>query len=221
MSKSRTIVRRLQQAWLGLTSSSSAEYWERRYRAGLDSGPGSFGELARFKSALLNNFVQHHDARSVIEFGCGDGNQLSRAKYPRYLGLDVSAIAIEKCIARFAMDPTKSFIWYKPTHVQNLSNFLHADVVLSLDVIYHLVEDAVYEAYLRDLFGTSDRFVVIYSSDRPESRTAPHVRHRQFSNDVARLFPEFGLKEKIPNPYPEQTFADFYFYERLRPRPEP
>src|SRR5689334_14993422 len=82
----------------------SASYWADRYQAGGNSGVGSYGVLADFKAATLNDFVAANNVGSVIEFGCGDGNQLSLANYPRYLGLDVAKGAIELCRTRFGGD---------------------------------------------------------------------------------------------------------------------
>src|ERR1041385_8036217 len=79
----------------------SAQYWEARYREGGNSGDGSYGRLASFKAQVLNDFVARNQIRSVVEFGCGDGNQLSLAQYPKYLGLDVSPTAVLNCAARF------------------------------------------------------------------------------------------------------------------------
>lgn len=205
---------RLRQAWLGLTSRTAARYWERRYQTGMDSGSGSRGELAEFKAMILNELVTRERVQSVIELGCGDGQQLALANYPNYLGLDVSATAVDLCKARFADDATRSFLWYDPARTIRISNFLQADLTLSLDVIYHLLEDHAYESYLRDLFTLSRRWVVIYSSDREPEQTAPHVKHRKFTTDVASRYPAFELRAVIRNPLPKLTFADFYIFER-------
>jgi SAM-dependent methyltransferase len=202
------------QAWLGLTAKSSGDYWERRYRSGLSSGDGSYGELAAFKARVLNQFVSQHDVRTVLELGCGDGNQLSLASYPSYIGLDVSARAVELCMERFAADPSKAFMWYDPARTLRLDRILGADLTLSLDVVYHLLEDSSYESYLRDLFGCARRYAIVYSSDRADERPAPHVRHRKFTETVARTQPQFRLIEKIANVHPDDTFADFFIYER-------
>lgn len=209
------LARKLKQAWLGYTSRSGAEYWERRYRLGMDSGDGSYGELARFKAETLNAFVAETGVRSVIEFGCGDGNQLTLARYPRYLGLDVSAAAIERCAKLFAGDATKSFLWYAPAHAVNLHAALRAELTLSLDVVYHLLEEATYHAYLELLFGAATRYVIVYSSDGEDARPAPHVRHWRFTDDVARMQPEFRIVRSLQNPYPDRTFARFFIFERV------
>jgi len=204
----------LRQLLLGITARSSAAYWERRYRWGLNSGSGSTGELARHKAEFLNGFVRRHAVTSVAEFGCGDGNQLALADYPRYLGLDVSRTAIRLCVDRFERDPTKSFLWYDPGSTVNLAGFVRADLSLSLDVIYHLFEDHTYRQYLADLFATAIRFVIIYSSDSDEATASPHVRHRRFTADVAAMFPDFEKVQRVPNLYPERTFAEFAVYRR-------
>lgn len=202
------------QIWLGLTSKSSAHYWERRYRAGLTSGSGSYGVLAEYKAQFLNEFVGSHAVRSVIEFGCGDGHQLTLARYPSYLGLDVSRRAVQLCTERFRDDPSKSFLWYDPAHTVRIDQFLSADLTLSLDVIYHLLEDEAYRAYLRDLFSASRRFVIVYSSNRSHAEVVRHVRHHKFTDDVARDFPQFVLRQHVPNPHATQTFADFHVFEK-------
>lgn len=204
------------QAWLGVTKRSSADYWERRYRAGLTSGSGSYGALAEYKAAFLNEFVAAHSVRTVMEFGCGDGNQLALARYPLYLGLDVSPSAVAACAARFAGDPTKSFLWYDASHAFDADRFLRAELTLSLDVVYHLLEDAVYRAYLRNLFRSADRYVIVYSSDRDDASGSPHVRHHRFTEDVASSQPEFRLVRHVENPHRAETFADFFVFERMQ-----
>ena len=63
---------------------------------------GSYGHAAQAKTDFLNAFIGQNAIQSVVEFGCGDGNQLSSAEYPRYVGLDVSKTAIGMCRRRFA-----------------------------------------------------------------------------------------------------------------------
>ncbi len=89
--------------------SGSAEYWELRYASGGSSGQGSYGRLAEFKAEVINNFVMERGVHSVIEFGCGDGNQLQLAKYPVYVGLDVSEKAVAMCKEKFNNDTSKLF----------------------------------------------------------------------------------------------------------------
>ena len=131
----------------------SALYWERNYARGGTSGPGSYDAPAEAKSEFLNDFVRTHEVRSVIEFGCGDGHQLSLADYPSYIGLDVSRSAIELCKRRFASDPSKSFFFYDGTCFVDRGGHFTTDLAISLDVIFHLIEDEVFETYMTQLFA--------------------------------------------------------------------
>jgi SAM-dependent methyltransferase len=201
-----------------LRAFSSPKYWEMRYERGGNSGPGSYGDLAKFKARILNQFVEDHRIRTVIEFGCGDGNQLTLARYLSYTGYDISPIAIQLCRNKFANDSTKKFgLVTEYTGEQ-------ADLAISLDVIFHLTEDDVFHEYMRKLFGSASRFVIIYSSNQyePIKPVSAHVKHRRFSDWIDReLGTQWKLLTTIPNAHPyngnsEQTsFSDFFIYERL------
>lgn len=194
----------------------SREYWEERYASGFDSGTGSYGKFARFKADTINAFVAEEGVASVLEFGCGDGNQLKLARYPRYLGFDVSATAVEGCRKLFAGDASKSFRMMQEYRGEQ------ADLALSLDVLYHLVEDPVFEGYMRTLFGAALRHVIIYSSDFDDrsGRDGPHVRHRRFTEWVRGNIPGWTLVRHIPNAFPYAgdhttgSFADFFVYRK-------
>ena len=87
----------------------SESYWDDRYRRGGNSGAGSYGELAVFKAEVLNGFIADAGVETILELGCGDGNQLDLAVYPDYTGLDVSPTAIRACRKRFRGDGAKVF----------------------------------------------------------------------------------------------------------------
>jgi len=197
----------------------SGKYWDRRYQLGGSSGDGSFGKLAEFKAEVLNKFVEDHAVETVIEFGCGDGEQLKLADYRQYLGLDVSGKAVALCSEKFEGDKGKSFLQYDPLATPNLSRFISADLTLSLDVIYHLIEDAIYQKYLTDLFCCSRRYVAVYSSDKDKRTASPHVRHRNFTEHVRKLFPEFRLTQTLENRYPSRSHSLFFFFERTTAKP--
>lgn len=193
-----------------LVFQNSGAYWERRYRRGGTSGAGSYGEQAEYKASYLNAFVERHDVASVVELGCGDGNQLTLASYPRYLGLDVSPSAVERCMKLFVDDETKSFFAYQPDRFSDPAGFLRADLALSLDVVYHLVEDPIFNGYMNNLFRLAERFVVIYANDSTSERTAPHVRRRRFSGWVEENAPAWSLLEKAESP--ADSFQDFFVF---------
>ena len=207
--------RRLSLLRQQLSFTGSASYWERNYTQGGTSGDGSYGALAAAKAEFLNTFVRDHCLRSVTEFGCGDGHQLSLADYPRYVGLDVSRTAIRLCKRQFFDDPTKSFFLYDGTCFVDQAGLFAADLAISLDVIYHLIEDLVYESHMAHLFAAGQRYVVVYATNVTMSGAAPHVRHRQFSSWVKSNYPQWRLVQVVRGPNSEPGRADFFIYERL------
>lgn len=193
---------------------NSSDYWDRRYISGGNSGSGSYNRLAQFKAAYLNDFVATHHIGSVIEFGSGDGSQLKLAHYPIYTGVDISAKAIDVCRSIFAGDSSKHFI-QSSAFVADTS----ADLAISLDVVFHLVEDDVFERYMRRLFACATRFVVVYSSNMDEDGPSRHVRHRRFTRWIEQNEPQWCLIDTVKNAYPydaadadNTSFADFHVF---------
>lgn len=180
--------------------SGSGPYWEDRYRSGGNSGVGSTGEFAAVKAQVVNDFVRDNQIRTIVEFGCGDGSQLALAEYPTYVGLDVSETALSQSSHRFSGDSTKSFFLYRPSLFIDRQRVFHADLALSLEVIFHLIEDDIYDLYMQHLFGAADRFVLICSTDIDLEVGVPQRRHRQFSDWVADHAPEWERVQVVENP---------------------
>ena len=208
---------RLQQVFF----SGSQDYWKRRYLLGGNSGKGSYGESAEFKSRVLNQFVRENNIRSVTEFGCGDGNQLTYADYPRYIGLDISEQAVKLSSALFDRDSSKNFFVYDPSAVEKNKQKFTADLVISLDVIFHLVEEGVYRQYLANIFNCAEKYVAIYSSNEEAHGLlhSRHVRHRKFVENIAEWFPSWKLIETVKNDQPQsekkgkEPPVDFYIFQ--------
>lgn len=195
----------------------SANFWEKVYSEGGTSGPGSYGRLAQFKAEVLNEFVRTRNVRRVIEFGCGDGAQLGLASYPEYVGVDVSAAAVKRCSTKYAGDRSKRFLVVSQLSAE-LGRF---DLAMSLDVIYHLIEDSVFHEYMTRLFQYSDCFVAIYASNYDGWTQASHVRHRKFTEWIEKNARDWEPAGFIPNRYPEDptnpeetSFANFHFFAR-------
>ncbi len=199
------------------TDFNSADYWEKRYKSGGTSGDGSYGKLASFKADFINDFIKKHHIHSAIEFGCGDGNQLSMIDYREYLGLDVSSSIITSCKERFKQDASKTFrIYDDETFAGKIIK--QADLTLSLDVIYHIIEEGVYRKYLADLFNASHKYVIIYSTNFDKAETT-HVLHREFLSYVQKNIPSFQLTDQTLNKFPglgeQESMAHFYIFKKV------
>ena len=175
--------------------------------------------MAKFKAEIINNFVIKHKINTVIEWGSGDCNQLSLMNYKKYIGYDVSKTAINICKKKFYNDSTKTFIHLDDKYI----NHKKADLSISLDVIFHLLEDNVFTVYMKNLFDSSKHYVCIYSSNYNKIFTK-HVKHRKFTDWIDKYkSSNWKFIEYIPNKYPFNpkisdftSFSDFYFYEKIK-----
>ena len=197
----------------------SKKYWNNRYIEGGNSGAGSYNNLAQFKGDIINNFIGKNKIKSMVDYGVGDGNQLKliNTKKLIYTGIDVSEFIISKCKEEFKDDKTKTFI-----HADNIDNKLKAELVLSCDVIYHLIEEHVYKEYMENLFSMSKKYVIIYAKNEDINHSI-HVKFRKFSNYIESNLPEWQLIKHIPNKFQQLKLgenndntspSDFYIYKK-------
>ena len=98
------------------------------------------------------------------------------------------------------------------------------DVALSLDVVYHLVEDGTFEDFISKLLDIAGQYVFIHSSYMIESLVDSDVRHRLFTEWIHAHRREWKLDHHLVNAFPfdprdpESTlFADFYVFSRVIP----
>ena len=93
-----------------------------------------------------------------------------------------------------------------------------------LTLSFHLIEDDVFHDYMRKLFFSAERYVIVYSSNCERDHPAAHVKHRRFTDWVDIYHADFKLVRHVPNRWPlvdddlSQSFADFFIFERQRTR---
>ena len=106
----------------------SENIWTSRYASGGNSGLGSQNELLKFKIDWINDRVKKYDIRSVLDFGHGDLNVARGLEVESYVGLDI-----------FTPDDSHDMTIIK----SRFDSFdgPNADMVICLDVLYHILED--------------------------------------------------------------------------------
>jgi cyclopropane fatty-acyl-phospholipid synthase-like methyltransferase len=180
------------------------DYWESRYATGGNSGNGSYGKLAEYKAKFINDFIKEKNIKSLLEYGCGDGNQLAMIDCEKIMAFDISKTALELCKSKVDCETFNKFKDIKET----------PELILSLDVIYHLVNDVDYNVYMSNLIGKGAKYLIIYSVNEEMDNMAAHVKPRIFTN----LINNYTLIKKEINPFKSLnhkvgSFSDFYIYE--------
>lgn len=186
----------------------SGEFWEARYKSGGNSGDGSYGVNGRFKIDVLNNYFHRVEPLGVLDFGVGDftySSVIAGKRFP-FFGIDVSAMKVAQLKGQFGQYANIHFA----TSLDAFKDQLF-DYVISLDVIFHLLEDLTYNGYINQITQTSVENIVVYSSNFKDDKWELHVRHRRFVPDI--LSRGYKLIEYIPNPT-HTTYSDFYFFKR-------
>ena len=197
---------------------NSSQYWEQRYQQGGNSGVGSYNQLAQYKADILNAFIKEHNVTSVAELGSGDGNQLKYYDFPEYAGFDVAETVVTRCRNLFAQNKNYSFYWLFDPNLKIEDHYDRYDMTMSIDVIYHLVEDPIFEDHMHTLFKMAKSYVVVYASneDTENYRLTAHVRHRKFTNFIEKNYPEWSLLEHIDNPHKhvDTCPSDFFIFHK-------
>lgn len=194
----------------------STQYWEDRYANDGNSGDGSYGHLANFKAEIINKIIKDYRIKSLVDYGVGDGNQYSLLDIDNieYYGIDVSPTVVDKCKKKFS-DQASKFMSVKNFISLNIT----CDLSMSCDVIYHLIEDSVYQDYLDSLFNFSNRYILIYARNETK-RHAEHVYFREFNNYFTKKYNCYLIK-KFSNKYPQNILgmnnattspSDFFLY---------
>jgi len=200
-------------------SFNSDQYWENRYKNNGNSGCGSYNHLATFKADVINEFIKTYAIRVLIDHGVGDGNQLKLLSTDKlqYTGLDVSPTIIERCKTMFKDDVNKQFF-----HTSAIPQSTSGELVISCDVLYHLINDDVYYNYIKQLFTYSKKYVIIYANNT-DLNHAPHVKFRKFTDYIEKAYPGWRLIKHVANPYKQKIIgqqndttspSDFYIYEK-------
>lgn len=165
---------------------SERDFWQQRYASGLDSGPGSGGAEAAWKVDQIVKSCQRRKIESILDLGCGDG-RLGRAVVERlpgasYLGIDQAPAALEQ--ARRVALPGMEY------QVADLTaaELPQADLVLCLDVLFHLSSDERHAAAIAKVTGAAKKLAVFAAwnegiVERYKGEFAAHTVFRPFTVD--------------------------------------
>jgi len=186
------------------------EYWDARYRSGRDSGVGSYGNEVEIKLKFLVELINsvYPEVKTILDVGCGDFN-LGKQLLDRipedvtYLGLDVSEAIVSRNNNSYGSDRIKFEVFdFQP---------IQADLVICMDVLFHIIEDADYERMVKYLNMVYGKYLTISQIGGWEKLPylAPHMGPRNI--DRPEMFGKLLNKFVIPLPG-EVTTKDIYLF---------
>jgi trans-aconitate methyltransferase len=129
--------------------------WDERYRAGGNSGYGSYGPQLVDKLTYITQTVKNIE--SIVDVGCGDFNfgRNLMGFYPNttYLGLDISKVVIDQNKSRY--------LGYNFQLMEVAGDIPSADLVLCMDVLFHLTEEDKKQEVLEKLKNAWKKYLVL------------------------------------------------------------
>lgn len=134
---------------------SDLDYWDTRYKSGRSSGPGSFGEYRDRKWSIIEQYVDVR-TKSVLDVGCGDLNFWFGRSCLSYSGIDFSPDVIAKDRRLY---PTRNFLCANASDTLDV----HGQVVLCMDVLFHVMKDQDFCSILRNLSKWTDEILFVYT----------------------------------------------------------
>ena len=185
------------------------DYFNSRSLKGHKSGWGSVGQWGELKRSMLD-FIWPFE--SMLDIGCGDMICLSSFK-PfvnnrfSYFGIDGSSSIIAKAREKYPLH-----LFYQATISELIKGDLNKkyDVIVCCDLLFHIIEEDLYEQFLSWLFGSSARHLLLtyLRVDEEEGQTSDegHFVVRDFGK--IEIPDEWSMKiEKRSNKKARQRIA--------------
>lgn len=161
-----------------LSQGDAAHYWDERHRAGTDllsGGDMTYDDAANeafyaVRFGRLLDLIGHQSSLvaplTVLDAGCGKGyfsRALSRVGH-RVDAIDASAVAVEYCRSR------GGGATYRECRLNEWQSTELYDVVISVDVLFHILDDAEWLASLANLAGLTclGGRIIVSDWDEPE-----------------------------------------------------
>jgi SAM-dependent methyltransferase len=178
------------------------EYWDDRYKRGQNSGSGSYGKNADFKSKIINKLIDDYGCRDMVEFGCGDGNQMSLFTPISYIGYDISPTIIEVNKTKYSNLKHASFdVMDMNGEFDNMR-----DLSVCVDVLFHLTIEEDWMCLI-DHVCRSAKKIVVFTTNTEEIQEEyfPHVNFKRKILPVLDMREDVIIDEIITQPTHKET----------------
>jgi hypothetical protein len=158
-------------------------YWETRYKLGGTSGPGSVGREREWKWSVISKYIGEGKIQSALDLGCGDLSFWEGRDIPSaYMGIDVSETIVERNQKLWG----SRFICSSGDKYYALPK---CQVVLCLDVLFHIMDEETYVGILQNLVRYSSEWIFVYTwSDNPFEHLRLRLKLSAYSALRGRIF---------------------------------
>lgn len=183
------------------------QYWDERYANDGTSGEGSIGGNRDWKWSVVERFVPFYT--SVLDVGCGDLSFWEGRECEDYTGIDISKTIIENNIKR---RPKWKFICINS---EKRINGLKKEVVLCLDVLFHIMDSKIFIKTLYNICYYSKNYIFIHTwKNNPFNK---RYKIKQFLHYLVNLKIISAINElkKLLKKSNKTTNGDYQYFRSL------
>jgi len=172
-------------------------YWEDRYKKGQNSGSGSYGQNADFKAEIVNRVIDEYKCKDMVEFGCGDANQMNLFKRIPYVGYDISPTIITQNRAKYKN--MKDVIFQDIDMGCTFDKF--KDISICVDVLFHLTIEEDWLKLIDHVCNAAKKVIVITTNtEEVKEEYFPHVNFKRRILPVLDSRSDVIIEEVITQP---------------------
>ena len=196
--KVRNVLRGFKQVWG--KSSTKRQLWDTEYAA------GRWNVLDHTEGAVLYDYLQKYASDgSILDLGCGSGNTANEVtfQYRRYVGVDVSAVAVQKATDRSALNGRSARNSYAAEDVLAYVPEGKFDVILLRESVYYISPLHLKGMFLRYSAFLNPKGVFIIT-------IGEHGTKKARRDKIYKLIDEnFNVVERITSPGSDDAIVVF------------
>jgi len=164
-------------------------HWNERYASNIElgSGHGSRGEIRDYKRDIIAKTMQDHGLTSVIDLGCGDIEIIRELDIPRYRGVDLSEVVVER-------NKTLRSDWiFEAGDITAVDTSDDWGLTLCLDVLIHQNRRRSYDGIISTIRQIGSPVVLVSGYETPPSGWNVFF-HEKLSETLARDLPGLNFE---------------------------
>jgi hypothetical protein len=146
------------------------EYWNKRFKKDDCVGWGSHpkDQWYRAKKEAVQKVIRENpDVKTVLDICCGDMKFMMeipelKNNTVKYTGIEPAKSIYDKITKEY---PDKEILNISPSELIKTTMNRDVDMIIAYDFLFHIIEDELYENFLKWVFHRNVKFVVISYDD--------------------------------------------------------
>ena len=176
---------------------SNSLFWDFRYNFNPDlgSGIGSKGKFIAYKSAIVGQFCHDHFVEELLDCGCGDLSllkQIEVIKLKRYIGVDISKLAIDKAKLLYPEYQFVELDLSKP--LENVALDISCEHSICFDVLIHQKNKEDYLQVIKNILKVTKTSGLINGFSQPYSYESEILFFHEPLQHTFSNFPDIKIK---------------------------